>query len=361
MSSTRTALYYPNLVITNKRWVRQALLYWDDIGSIVPEPIWNEHPYFELEDEETNQLNAAGLYRPFFPEKLRRDFGSSLEKSFYEEFFNRLDHFRAQRPFDLLKSADKLYELKEMKSGFFDELEIRNLATRKLDGKVRIAESGHPIIFVESNTANIYMSLLAEYLANHDKNITIPATDRNDCLDLAYIATDIEKKQECAKVLLNNILPVPSSGVSLDRIIDFRQDHRTDLLKFRKVVDQFEKDLKLITDKRDVLDKSRQFEEDLEREVRLLTESLSDRRIETIFGSLDVIINSDQPEWWPIVMGSGLVAIGTGAFVLCAIGGFALGAGVQVSKYLVKRNIERNELLRDSPYSCVYHLQEFTN
>jgi hypothetical protein len=349
------------MVITNKAWVRQALLYWDDIGSIVPEPIWNEHPYFELEDEETNQLNAAKLYRPFFPEKLRRNYGLKLENSFYDEFFVRLDHFRAIRNFDLMKSADPIYELKEMRRGFFDELERRDLATRKLGGKVKVSEFRHPIIYVESNTANIYMSLLAEYLANHDKKITIPTTDRTDCLDLAYLATDIEIKQDCAKVLLNNILPVPSSNVRLDRIIDFRQDHRTDLLKFRKVVDQFEKDIKLLTDTRDVLDKSRQFEEDLEREVRLLNESLTDRRIETIFGSLDMVINSDQPEWWPIIVGSGLVAAGTGAFVLCAIGGFALGAGVQVSKYLAKRHIERNQILRDSPISYVHHLQNLTN
>jgi len=87
MNHTKTALYYPQMVIPNKQWIRQALLYWDDIGSIVPEAIWNEHPYFEIDDEETNRLYEAKLYRPFFPEQLRRKFGSKIEDSFYQEFF----------------------------------------------------------------------------------------------------------------------------------------------------------------------------------------------------------------------------------------------------------------------------------
>jgi len=346
------------MVIPNKLWIRQALLYWDDIGSIVPETIWNEHKYFKLENEEIDQLYQEKFYRPFFPETIKRRYGGQLEDNFYDEFYARVDYFKARKQFDLFKSATPIYELKEMRGGFFNELEKRGLATRKLGTIHQVSESGHPVIFVESNTANIYMSLLAEYLANHDDHITIPTTDKTEFLDLAYVSTDIQKKQECAKILFNKILPIPKANMSLERIIEFKQEHRTDLLKFRKVVDQFEKDMKSISDKRDILDKSRKFEEDIEREVRLLNESLGEHSIETVFGSLEAIINSDQPEWWPIIIGSGLVAAGTGEYVLCSLGGCAVGASVQVGKYLMKRHIERNQLLRDTPYSYVYHLQK---
>ena len=32
----RTVLYYPTIEIPSDRWLRQALLYWDRVGSIVP-------------------------------------------------------------------------------------------------------------------------------------------------------------------------------------------------------------------------------------------------------------------------------------------------------------------------------------
>jgi len=33
----QTILYYPTISVPSSRWLRQAILYWDEIGSIVPQ------------------------------------------------------------------------------------------------------------------------------------------------------------------------------------------------------------------------------------------------------------------------------------------------------------------------------------
>ncbi len=42
MAFTR-ALYYPTIDITNETWLKTAILYWDEINTIVPSSI--SHPY----------------------------------------------------------------------------------------------------------------------------------------------------------------------------------------------------------------------------------------------------------------------------------------------------------------------------
>lgn len=44
----QTILYYPNINIDNGQWLRNALLYWDNISSIVP--------YRNFEDLSTDLL-----------------------------------------------------------------------------------------------------------------------------------------------------------------------------------------------------------------------------------------------------------------------------------------------------------------
>ena len=174
MTPTRTALYYPEILIPSKQFIRKAILYWDEIGSIVPKAIWKEHPMFELENEETNQLKDAGIYRPFFPDTLRNYGRGELEKKFSEEFFNRLDFFNKRDVLTKNKQYTEIYNEKELIPGLFSELERRGLAERLLHGFIRVKKANFPVYHIETTTSNIYMSLLAEFLAENDENITVP-------------------------------------------------------------------------------------------------------------------------------------------------------------------------------------------
>src|SRR5438105_1881853 len=53
------ALYYPTIDITNEDWLKTAVLFWDEINTIVPSSISN--PYME---NTTQYLSDEGILKP---------------------------------------------------------------------------------------------------------------------------------------------------------------------------------------------------------------------------------------------------------------------------------------------------------
>ena len=357
MNKTRTALYYPEIIIPSKQFIRKTILYWDEIGSIVPKSIWDEHPFFELEDEETNQLKDAGIYRPFFPHLLKTAGIHDFEREYRNEFFKRLDFFNQR---DLLRNNTHytpIYGEKEMVPGLFEELQRRGLAQKKIGDKISVSESKHPLFFIESVTANIYMSILAEFLSDADENITMPVTEESTWRDYTYSAIDPNKKKVCANLILNRILPIPLSDVPLGEIIQFKDDHETELVKFRECIDNFQSSISSAKDIRSVQDSCCKFSEKFNSDVKDLERSLRDRNIETLFGSVQAILDVKSPEITTTLIGSGALALGT-AQPLFALSGIALGASIKVEKYLLKEKTERRKWLESLPHSYVYHLKK---
>lgn len=355
MTDKRTVLYYPDIAFPNQQWIRQTILYWDELGSIVPEQLWNELQCYQYKDAEINQLNDLGLYRPFFPDDLRRKGGSSLQDQFYDEFFQRLDYFDHNHTFQDNEPCYPIFESKEMRAHLFDDLKQRGLATRKYKGAIAVSNVNQSIIYLEMSTADIYMSLLAEYLAGNDTNITIPYTDQRRSVDYAFGTLDSTGGSNSAEIFFDHVLPVPAEDVSLDTIIEFKEDHRSELLQFRKLIDSFQVEMQSITDPRSLRDFSIRCQEDIELGVRNLQEDLKDHKIETRWGTFGAIVGVSLPEWFDILINAGFTSTDNGHYLLCALGGFAAGAAIRVGAYRAKQNRERNQMFRDSPYSYVYH------
>jgi hypothetical protein len=68
LSAKRTILYYPTMSVPNGGWLRQALLYWDQIGSIVPEELQKsgDAPY----NDDILFLLHEDVFRPVGPDLL---------------------------------------------------------------------------------------------------------------------------------------------------------------------------------------------------------------------------------------------------------------------------------------------------
>src|SRR5215470_15555407 len=82
-TSGRTILYYPTIAIpTAGSWIRSALLYWDNIASIVP------RSYDDMQDEnavaryepEIQMLYEEGVFSPVNPDLLVREHYSQARK-----------------------------------------------------------------------------------------------------------------------------------------------------------------------------------------------------------------------------------------------------------------------------------------
>lgn len=79
----QTILYYPNININDGQWLRNALLYWDNISSIVP-----YDNYGDLSPE-LLFLQDAKIYDPIYPQDLfyseyADDFCDAIVKEFQD-------------------------------------------------------------------------------------------------------------------------------------------------------------------------------------------------------------------------------------------------------------------------------------
>jgi hypothetical protein len=60
----QTILYYPTIDIQDGKWLRNAVIYWDKVASIVP---YDNYPNFS---PEILYLQERELYEPIFPQNL---------------------------------------------------------------------------------------------------------------------------------------------------------------------------------------------------------------------------------------------------------------------------------------------------
>ncbi len=75
----QTILYYPTINIQDGAWLRNAILYWDEVSSIVPH---ENYPDFS---PELLYLQKSGVYNAVYPQYLffsefAEDFCSSIVK-----------------------------------------------------------------------------------------------------------------------------------------------------------------------------------------------------------------------------------------------------------------------------------------
>lgn len=91
----RTILYYPTINIPTNDWLKNAVLYWDEVSSIVPYD-WRQDPTITI-SKDIDFLEDEGLFRPIHPGQLMdsRQAWQAVEEM-TEEFIATVDseHFK---------------------------------------------------------------------------------------------------------------------------------------------------------------------------------------------------------------------------------------------------------------------------
>src|SRR5262249_45495238 len=104
--------------------------------------------------------------------------------------------------------------------------------------------------YFDAKAAQVYMAVLADYLARNDSELTIPGTDQVQAFDLSFKRSSGTAKDLSVAVKLFDILPRPAGDVALRKILRFREKYRAELLAFRAVMDSFEAGLAEAPDER---------------------------------------------------------------------------------------------------------------
>lgn len=227
---SRSILYYPSMDIKDGIWLRNAILYWYHIHSIVPdtcEPVYSP---------EIKELLDRGIYTPIHPEKFFYAVGNN---EFEKEIKYKMERFNST-----LRKVD----LKFMEQMYFPQMAMmihyKKLPTELYDlmmswGVLKVNDEKW--VEMEVNAANIYMSTLAEYIAEVCAEDMIVGTDRNSYLYDTFERQWKSSNKMCLTTIFEKALPTPNLDVSYETLLDFRDSREMELLYLRNEVIIFEK------------------------------------------------------------------------------------------------------------------------
>lgn len=232
-------LYYPYIAVPNTKWLTQALLYWDEVASIVPSDYFN-HP--ELHDPYMLELVRANLVRQLPP---LDEMGAPT--GFKDGFIEIVERLLPNSATALGRKAEKRFariHSEKMFYNIYHELRARGIAR----------EGEGPWYEVEEQISMWFMLYLAAYIGKRD-NYT-PITDKR-IPQIHPIPTPMPKGKEIQNpekiqnrrrnrtLVLQGLLPVPRDNVQLEDIIKFKEKYGTQLKKFRSEIEVFLLDLEI--------------------------------------------------------------------------------------------------------------------
>lgn len=217
-------LYYPHINVPRTDWTLRTLLYYDNIGSIVPQEYFYEpeRNYEEfmlklVQNELVTPINPIEILEN--PWEITRPFIELVELN-RTKLPNLQDSFRKGQRGNI--HIDKFSRTANIHADKFDEnifyaLENLGLARRN-EGRW---------YSVEQKTANNLMSFLASVIGA--KTNRLPATD--------YLKPTFYRQsfnQECKKreTLLTNLIPFPEE-IDLNKLLRFKERHSELLAAFR--------------------------------------------------------------------------------------------------------------------------------
>jgi hypothetical protein len=345
-----TGLYYPYIDIHDGAWLRSAILFWDEIQTIVPSTI--SRPYQEAD---TKTCEDEGYLRP-----LRCDLHGDLLNQLGRRIINLV-----QKPGGLQISSQDPNETALINAQKFghslrDEIELARLHPAKLSPELRALFPGEPNVgagetewlLVNSNFANVYMAALAATLA---KEIDVsPLTNEEASLgiNLRCLIDDVAQAGEGAAK--GALLTVVMEGLRIDpetrigKLIAFRRSRGTQLAEMSAAFDQLESTIKESEDKNELTEKAqRAFNSNVRPKLEKLKDELLGQSIQSVWEEFYRAITVTLPG------GSALAHFTSWtAPVLLGAGAFLTLADVGIKSYFARRRARAA-----SPYTYLLDIE----
>lgn len=386
-------LYYPTINIPNGIWLRNALLYWDEVSSIVPE---------NFSDDELSSdlifLRDEGYFRPIAPSSFMNNIDRYEQvEEFVSEFFEILQtpafKRRLVNDYDariIVRSGERngLYRVESSMLSHLSRVNIEKLSRVNYEKlfrgygnpstyRINSDKLSHSIIdtlkdmglvskerhghwwYMEKNTALVYMSLLAKYMAGVDKQRTIPGTNESYYQRLIFSKSKGVSPYPVFDLHLSKVLPMPKANVSFEKILDFKKskDRQKELEKFQKVLTVFQNSLSTTPNEKDLKELIYEFKGKMNEGLNGLQEVLNESRIDTFLGGVKNLIGIK-----PLANG-GLATFGLNKLQeQFSLGGNATAIGMggsailELSHYYIQRRNQKKSTLRNSAFTYLYQL-----
>src|SRR6266851_3422398 len=169
---TNGVLYFPSIRVPESQWFTRVLLYWDEVGTIVPAEY--------LDDPQFLRPYTAGLKDHGLLKFIPPDEWIWNAPAYYNSFLSLVDSLRFDELYPA-STSQKMIRVHVDKTGhgLANALEERKLASPTA-GKER--KEGDAWFDVEEHTANLLMAYLATILGQSQEPRMNPITDSGDCL-----------------------------------------------------------------------------------------------------------------------------------------------------------------------------------
>lgn len=220
-------LYFPFIRVPNNEWFTRMLLYWDEVGSIVPRQYSDGNMAL---GRYMTELVDADLVKLVHPNEHIGDI-----PRFADAFLDLVDETptaseRRRTPTE--RQTTIRIHVDKMARRLADELHRRGLA-RPVDP---------PWHEVEKFTAIRFMAFLAASLGHLPTLQYVPATDKAEYLTAFSSETSGEAallvlREQLRAAVLEGVLPTPSGGASATSIARFKSRYADPLRGFRRQVE----------------------------------------------------------------------------------------------------------------------------
>lgn len=282
----QTILYYPYIDIQDSSWLRNAILYWDEISSIVPNNAYRDF------STEISYLKESGVYKAIYPQDL---FFTQSAEEFWCTFKKRIEIYERSmtRKNSITQDNRVRIHRNKINASYLHEL-IRNekLPRTLMDFLKEKSRNCGTWIEVEDKVAQIYMKTLAEYLIkSSDKDIVLGTDTVTHNQEIYDNATScITLKTQCCKINIEKCLPQPSMDVSFEDILNFKENRKDELKALRRKIRELEENIYKADSMELIKHYENQFIESWENCSKDFHKVLKEARIAFSLGSLSSLV-----------------------------------------------------------------------
>ena len=282
-----SAIYYPYIKVPKNTWFARTLLYWDDIGAIVP--------YEYIEKPERLGPYMQGLVREGLVTQIHPGAYLWQAPNFVSAFLAHVDNNpiaqKANINFWVRVHMEKLQKIGE-------KLCERGLATRDKEYEYS------PWYLVEPTIADNFMAYLVAVLGQlHEEKKYYPITDQSSSFHRFLPPPNQYHLTPLRKQLFEGILPAPSSTIEPAKIAEFKNRYKAELLRYRRLVEDKVSELSIIKDEADRVKRTNVVAKVLGKNVQELAARMKEQKNwpHIDFGNLCVIAGSGISAWKAII------------------------------------------------------------
>jgi Family of unknown function (DUF6236) len=391
-----SALYYPYIDINDPQWLRSAILFWDEIKTIVPRAI--RDPY---KDKDTRILWKEGFLEPLrcdlhsdLLERLGQRVVTLMDRNFLEHDIPSESRSSDPNASTLLRANKFGTEIKQQfrRARIHPEKmspQLRALAMRaglarihpeKLPpnvlGSLRAIASGmqpaemspHLLrllrnteqiedddgewLLLDSRFADVYMSALAALLAKETDLAALTNEEPAMGVNLHTLLEDVKDSEQSGKkgalvsFVMEAIRVDPTTHV--DKLLKFRRSRKTQLAELSAQFEDISSKISSCETAKELKEKAGDtYKTKVKPKLDSLKDELNDNSIGAVWDGMQRAVTISVPAGGALAYFTGL----TGTTLLTA------GAAIAVTDIAVKAYLARKKTRRASPYSYLLDLE----